>query len=160
MVKRINRDKYGGFMGQGTESCGGYELHYDPVEEGLNSGEWQTRGGGAIRVSDMSAGHLKNAIRHSENKALSSSFSCDSEIWSEWENVLEIELAKRKTSRINTEPKPKKPTRGAKQKMKCHCGSEYEARVADLNRGWALSCSKSCSAIRRDFNKPSAIKLA
>ena len=33
--------------------------------------------------------------------------------------------------------------------MKCHCGQIYEARQSDINRGWGLSCSKSCSAKRK-----------
>lgn len=38
--------------------------------------------------------------------------------------------------------------------LKCHCGDTYTARVADLERGWAMSCSKSCAAIKRDFGRP------
>lgn len=36
----------------------------------------------------------------------------------------------------------------------CHCGCKYTARIADINRGWGLSCSKSCAAIKRDFGRP------
>jgi len=43
-----------------------------------------------------------------------------------------------------------------KREMICHCGLHYEAREADLKRGWAMSCSKSCAAIRRDFGRPRA----
>jgi hypothetical protein len=43
--------------------------------------------------------------------------------------------------------------------MKCHCGEEYKARQADLDRGWARSCSKSCAAIRRDFGRNAAVRL-
>lgn len=43
-----------------------------------------------------------------------------------------------------------------KREMICHCGEHYMAREADLKRGWAKSCSKSCAAIRRDFGRPSA----
>lgn len=32
----------------------------------------------------------------------------------------------------------------------CACGNEFEARQADVNRGWAKSCSKACAAIRRE----------
>lgn len=32
----------------------------------------------------------------------------------------------------------------------CHCGKTYEARKADVDRGWARSCSKSCAAIKRE----------
>jgi hypothetical protein len=51
------------------------------------------------------------------------------------------------------------PSQGKTQTMKCHCGGLYEARKADLARGWALSCSKSCAAIRRDYRKPKATKF-
>lgn len=40
--------------------------------------------------------------------------------------------------------------------MICHCGVEYDAREADLKRGWGYSCSKSCAAKRRDFGAPKA----
>ena len=48
---------------------------------------------------------------------------------------------------------------GITQTMKCHCGNLYEARTADLKRGWALSCSKSCAATRRSYGKPKATKI-
>jgi hypothetical protein len=51
------------------------------------------------------------------------------------------------------------PSRGVTQTMKCHCGGLYEARKADLKRGWALSCSKSCAAARRTYRKPKATKF-
>jgi len=31
----------------------------------------------------------------------------------------------------------------------CACGKRYMAREADLKRGWAKSCSKSCAARQR-----------
>jgi len=37
--------------------------------------------------------------------------------------------------------------------MKCHCGTLYRAKEADLARGYGRSCSKSCAAIRRDFGR-------
>lgn len=37
-----------------------------------------------------------------------------------------------------------------KIKMTCSCGKEYEARQADLNRGWGKDCSKSCAAKKRE----------
>jgi hypothetical protein len=48
---------------------------------------------------------------------------------------------------------------GITQTMKCHCGNLYEARAGDLQRGWALSCSKSCAATRRAYRKPKATKI-
>jgi len=32
----------------------------------------------------------------------------------------------------------------------CACGNVYTARVADVKRGWAKSCSKSCAAKKRE----------
>lgn len=37
--------------------------------------------------------------------------------------------------------------RGKTKKVFCkHCGAPFFARVADLNRGWGVFCSKSCKA--------------
>jgi hypothetical protein len=36
-------------------------------------------------------------------------------------------------------------------RMVCRCGTPYQARKADLDRGWGRSCGKSCAAKRRDF---------
>ena len=33
------------------------------------------------------------------------------------------------------------------------CNKEYEAREADLNRGWGKCCSKSCAAFVRELAK-------
>jgi len=43
--------------------------------------------------------------------------------------------------------------------MRCWCGTEYKAKTADLNRGWGLSCSKHCAAVRRDFGRPAAKRV-
>ena len=32
----------------------------------------------------------------------------------------------------------------------CACGATFTAKVADVKRGWAKSCSKSCAAIKRE----------
>lgn len=149
-------------MGQGTESCGGYEVIYDPISEGLEHGEWNTRGGGSIPVNKMTKSHLRNAIRHAEKKSICAGFSDESEDWDEWVSVLESELSTRQPSKphgLSENLKSKFPVRGVKQKMKCHCGAVYEARKADLKRGWAKSCSKSCAAIRREYSKPAAVKI-
>ena len=34
-------------------------------------------------------------------------------------------------------------------KMTCRCGKTYEAREADVKRGWGKSCSKRCAAVKR-----------
>ena len=38
--------------------------------------------------------------------------------------------------------------------MICFCGAEYTARKADLKRGWARACCKSCASKKREFSKP------
>lgn len=43
--------------------------------------------------------------------------------------------------------------------MRCHCGNTYYAKPSDLLRGWGLSCSKRCSALRRERNLPKGKKL-
>lgn len=41
-------------------------------------------------------------------------------------------------------------TRGKKVVRKCKCcGDPFMARPADVKRGWALFCSKSCKAIKQ-----------
>lgn len=35
----------------------------------------------------------------------------------------------------------------------CQCGAKYQARTADLRRGWGKSCSKSCAALNRKSGK-------
>ena len=44
-----------------------------------------------------------------------------------------------------------KETRGSKETVKCkRCKVEFEARVADIKRGWGKFCSKSCKAVRQE----------
>lgn len=38
----------------------------------------------------------------------------------------------------------------------CFCGMPYVARVADIKRGWAKTCSKSCAAVKREYKRPNA----
>ena len=40
--------------------------------------------------------------------------------------------------------------RGKKVKCVCACGVEFLAREADIKRGWAKSCGKSCAAQKRE----------
>lgn len=42
-------------------------------------------------------------------------------------------------------------------KLKCFCGNIYNVRPADIKRGWAKTCSKSCAAIKREFTRPNAV---
>lgn len=44
------------------------------------------------------------------------------------------------TGRVADDP------RGKTVERTCRCKSKFMARQADINRGWAKSCSKSCAA--------------
>jgi len=154
-------------MGQGTESCGGYEMDYDPYYEELRGNSepcWTMNNGSSIPISRMTKKHLRGAIRVAEKASLRQSFSCDSETFDEWVDILSGELDARNAD--DKKPSIQKSTidnikskfepRGVKQQMKCHCGSTYLARKTDLKRGWAKSCSKSCASIRREYGRPAA----
>lgn len=141
-------------MGQGTESCGGYELDYDEYEEGLESGMWVQRNGTAIHVSKMTQQHLRAATRMVLARAECATWTSDAEKWQAWADLFEHYITRAPTR--DAVCKPAEPTRGTKQRMQCHCGVEYDARVADLKRGWALSCSKQCAAVRKTYHKPKA----
>lgn len=147
-------------MGQGTESCGGYDLDFDEYDDdSLMDGMWTQKNGSRISVTKMTEGHLKSTIKMCERLARSATFTNERDKWNEWVDVLETELSRR----VVTTPKPVKskpaviqPARGSKKWMVCHCGKHYQARVADLKRGWGLSCGKSCAAVRREFGRPAA----
>lgn len=137
-------------MGQGAESCGGYELDYDEYEENLTSGVWTQRDGTGIEVSKMQVSHIKNTLRMVRGLAASASFTSEAEKWEAWADIFEEELARRVDVPAKAKTaQPPRPARGAKAQMVCHCGKHYEAREADLKRGWGLSCSKSCAAHRK-----------
>jgi len=150
-------------MGQGTESCGGYDSEYDQYAVGLLSGFWTQRDGSEICVADMKDSHIRNSIRICKKLSETENFSCDSDKWNQWIEVFEFELSTRsKNKKEKTSKEKSKPAsivRGVMQKMQCHCGSIYFARVADLDRGWGFSCSKRCAAIRREFGRPKAKKI-
>lgn len=172
-------------MGQGAEDAGGYEIDYDPAYEGLynhNPPKWKNE----IPVDEMSDQHLRNALRFCKNVAPSSTFSCDEDKWHEWIEVLEMELDIRRQQGISIKDKNSFRAGGVKKgtgrkgkstakkrismyesieftsstvQMKCHCGETYTAKVADLKRGWGVSCSKRCAAIRREFGRPAGILI-
>ncbi|MNQ24550.1 hypothetical protein D3C85_377460 [compost metagenome] len=149
-------------MGQGTDSCGGHDAEYDPYEEGLFDGMWTQRDGTKISVTAMTTSHLRGARRVAENAAICATFSSDEDQWNEWVEVFERELERRgeeiKPNAKYVSPSAINPTHGEKTVMVCHCGTEYPARKADIDRGWGLSCSKRCASIRREYNKPAAKK--
>ncbi|QPB12090.1 hypothetical protein PQD09_gp69 [Providencia phage PSTCR4] len=146
---------------------GAYEPVYDEYEEGLADGKWVQRDGTSISICKMSDNHIKNAIRLCQHNADSATWECDTHKWEAWVSLLEDELYNRKTKITDVSltsikiKKKKKASKTIKQLLKsvkcskvlmqCSCGQQYEARVADLKRGWALSCSKRCAAIRREF---------
>lgn len=145
-------------MGQGTESCQGYDMDYDPYDEGLEVGEWTTKGGGSIRVSDMTLRHLRNARQLAIRNKREANFTDQAEKWEGWVDIFDREIAARErvAPSLPKLTKAPKPVRGTKVTMICHCGQEYEARLADVKRGQGLSCSKSCAAIRREYGRPPA----
>lgn len=147
-------------MGQGTESCGGYDLEYDEYEENLCSGRWVQRDGSSIEVSKMGTNHIKNTLRMVRGLAASSSFTSEAGKWEAWADVFEEELARRvDVPAKNKTARNPQPVRGAKVQMVCHCGKHYYAREADLKRGCGLSCSKSCAASRKALRLPAAKRI-
>lgn len=150
-------------MGQGAESCRGYELEYDPYSDN-EDGMWLQKNGGFIHVSKMPVSQLRNCKRICEKMALTSSSYDEEGKWNNWVRVFEDELANRNEPLIATpakyvNPDAKKATRGSKAKMLCHCGKPYEARESDLKRGYGFSCCKRCASVRREFGRPKAIKI-
>ena len=144
-------------MGQGTDSCGGYDFDYDGYDCGLSSGLWTQRNGTTISVSKMSLAHLYNARRIAKVAADRASFTSDARKFNEWCDIFTDEIERRNrqiTITPATAVKPATIPRGTKVKMKCHCGTVYLARTADLSRGWGLSCSKACAAERRETGSP------
>lgn len=135
-------------MGQGTESINGYDVDYHWWDE---SDLWA----GKYDVSKMTRSHLLNAIRTARDLAETATFSSDSDTFNEWQNILAAELMSRRNSEptVTETPTEKKEVRGSKITLVCHCGTHYQARVADIKRGWAKSCSKRCAAIKRDFGR-------
>lgn len=167
-------------MGDGAWSAGGYEIDFDEYDYNESKGYsvWTMQGGSSILIDKMSNRHLKNTIRLCERLSIEANFSCDSEKWDDWVDVLTDELNSRESKGIvirdsessNTTNRGKQSKASKKQaknyqsvtfasgraEMKCHCGCTYTARVADLKRGWGISCSKRCAAIRRDYGRSPA----
>jgi hypothetical protein len=105
----------------------------------------------------MTLKHLKGARYVAARAAQRASFSSDSDVFTDWVKLFDYEISKReKTTQKPTIKTPVTEVRGKMVAMICHCGEEYSARVADIKRGWGLSCSKRCAAIRREFGRPPA----
>lgn len=144
-------------MGQGAESCGAYESEYDPYEEGLTTEVWTCRDGTSIKVSAMTENHLRGARRVAQRAAKTAPFTSDAEVFEHWVDVFDDELRRRFSANKEKKAAPKATTkapRGAMVTMTCWCGRPYQARIADLRRGWAMTCSKSHAAVRRAYGKP------
>lgn len=161
-------------MGQGSDSCG-TDVEYDAYDEGLERGVWIQRNGVSIHVSAMSVKHLYGAKQLAVKAARRATFTDESDKWEAWVEVFDAELARRERPVLSTrqELKTAQPgtysvtgeaaksivesvIRGLTVTMICHCNQEYQAREADIKRGWGLSCSKRCAAIRREFGRPAA----
>lgn len=138
------------------------EFAFDSIGENLCKGMWESQDYTQYKISEMTTSHLRNTIRHLQRKSSSMSFSCDSELFDDVIDVMQDELISRNGKLVVKKPKAanhkqKQATRGSKVKLKCHCGDVYEARSADIKRGWAKSCSKRCAAIKRDFGRPNPV---
>lgn len=150
-------------MGQGAESCGGYEVEYEPHfdNENIGLGVWHQKDGSTIKVSDMKVSHIRNTKRMCEKMRDSSSFSCDADSWQCWVDIFDEELNSRSEMPFHiakyTSPEKAKPTRGAKIELICHCGKTYSPRVADLKRGYGMSCCKRCASIKREYGRPDSV---
>ena len=158
-----------------AEGMGAYEPEYDPYDDELGSGYWIQESGTRIQISKMADSHIKNCIRLCERKAMSANCTYDENVWESWIEDFRSELNDRsmkgisikgKSKPTDTPRKKRKPAKCIKSQLKlvttskvdmlCHCGGEYVARIADLKRGWATSCSKRCAAIKREFGRPDA----
>lgn len=146
-------------MGYGLDEGFDYDQN-DEYADALADGVWVQRDGSRIRIGQMTTNHLRGAVRVAGGAAKRATCTSDQEVWAEWVAALESEIAIRGKEvapvAIYVSPEAVKPTRGAKLTMICHCGTEYEARKADIQRGWGLSCSKRCASIRREYGRPAA----
>lgn len=145
-------------MGQGSDSCGGYEVDFDPYEEGMAEGVWTTKSGEEIHISQMTISHLRGARRVAYRAQMSANFTNTAEMWEHWVEMLDDEISRRPQDSLKAITAPKAPPRGKMAVMICHCKREYKAREADLKRGSGFSCSKSCAAIRREYGRPKATR--
>lgn len=150
-------------MGQGSDSCGGYEVDYDPYDEGMEKGVWTTKDNQEIHITKMTLQHLRGARQVAWRAKMNATFSDDADKWDQWVDMFDTEISNRSTTAskavsatvIKAVVAPTKQ-RGKMVQMVCHCGQEYDAREAELKRGNGLSCGKRCAAIRRNYGRPPA----
>lgn len=150
-------------MGQGSDSCGGYEVDYDPYEEGMEAGVWTTKDHAEIHITKMSLQHLHGARRVAYRAQMEANFTDTADKWEQWVDMFDDEISRRSTTAskavsatVLTPVKAPTKQRGKMVQMVCHCGQEYDAREAELKRGNGYSCGKRCAAIRRDYGRPPA----
>lgn len=150
-------------MGQGSDSCGGYEVDYDPYEEGMEAGVWTTKDNAEIHITKMSLQHLHGARRVAYRAQMEANFTDTADKWEQWVDMFDTEISRRSTTAskavsaaVLTPVKAPTKQRGKMVEMVCHCGQEYDAREAELKRGNGYSCGKRCAAIRRDYGRPPA----
>lgn len=98
-------------MGQGTESCGGYDVEYDEYEEGLQTGMWTQRDCSRIHITKMTLQHLTNARRMAERAAERATFEDQADKWNDWVRAFDREIALRarevsKATPVNAQPSP------------------------------------------------------
>lgn len=150
-------------MGQGSDSCGGYEVDYDPYDEGMEAGVWTTKDNAEIHITKMSLQHLHGARRVAYRAQMEANFTDTADKWEQWVDMFDEEISRRSTTAskavsatVLTPVKAPTKQRGKMVQMVCHCGQEYDAREAELKRGNGFSCGKRCAAIRRDYGRPKA----
>ena len=82
-------------MGQGSDSCGGYEVDYDPYEEGMEAGVWTTKDNAEIHITKMSLGHLHGARRVAYRAQMEANFTDTADKWEQWVDMFDSEIASR-----------------------------------------------------------------
>lgn len=132
---------------------------YDPYDHDESEGYtvWTGKNGETYKLSEMSTRHIQNALNLCERYGSMCTFSDEQEKWNDWVDAFEQLLHERKKQK-HVIIADTKPQRGKTKTMICWCGKEYQARIADLNRGWAKSCSKRCAAIKRDYGRPDPVE--